>query len=279
MKSPTFSIESPRSYRASVLIDTHCHLDDPVYDGDREAVLKRAAACGVGRLVTIGTNLTTSRRAVELARQFPQVAATVGIHPHDAAHWTAEADAALAMLGRDPSVVAVGEVGLDYYRNPSPREVQHAALRRALGLAQRLRLPVVVHCRDAWDDLLGMLREHAPLPRGGVLHCFTGDPKALAAALDLGLMISFAGNLTFKNAGSLREVARQAPMDRVVLETDAPYLAPQPHRGRRNEPAYVAATAACLSTLKGVPVETVARITTDAARRLFGFDLGDRHET
>ena len=253
-----------------MLIDTHCHLDDPAYDADRDAVLARAAAAGVASVVTIGTDLATSRRAVELTRAFPQVSAAVGIHPHDAGQWTAEAVAALEALAQEPKVVAIGEVGLDYARDLAPRDRQRAAFREALQLAHRRRLPVVIHCRDAWDDCFAIVREVLQPPVRGVLHCFTGGPAELTTALDLGLTIAFAGNLTFKNADPLRAVARQVPIERTVLETDAPYLAPQSHRGQRNEPAYVAETAQVLAGLKSLGSEDVARITTVNAHALFG---------
>ena len=257
-----------------MLIDTHCHLDDPAYGAEVAAVLARAAAAGVHRCVTIGTDVAASQRAVALAQHYPQVAAAVGIHPHEAATWTGEATATLERLARDPAVVAIGEVGLDYYRNATPRPQQHAAFREALGLAQRRRLPVVIHCRDAWEDCFSVLREMSPGSVHGLCHCFTGGPRELEVALGMGLMISFAGNVTFKNAEPLRLVAEQVPLDALLLETDAPYLAPQSHRGQRNEPAYVAETARVIAGVKRLPVEEVARATTANARRLFGPRLG-----
>ncbi len=261
-----------------MLIDTHCHLDDPAYAADLDAVLARAAEAGVGGMLTIGTDLASSRRAVALAAARPTVWAAVGIHPQDATQWTDEADAALEQLAAQPKVVAIGEVGLDYYRETSPRAQQQHAFRRALQLAHRRRLPVIIHCRDAWDDLFAILREvRSPpiVPQGlppvaGVLHCFTGDAAAAKTALDLGLTISFAGNLTFKNAEPLRAVARQIPTDRLVVETDAPYLTPHPRRGRRNEPAEVVQTATVLAQLKSLPLDDVARITSVNAYQLFG---------
>ncbi|MBI4227379.1 MAG: YchF/TatD family DNA exonuclease [Candidatus Omnitrophica bacterium] len=269
-----------------MLIDTHCHLDDPAYAHDLGAVLGRAVDAGVGACLTIGTDVASSRRAVALAAAHPNVWAAVGIHPQDAVQWTDDADAALEALAGQPKVVAIGEVGLDYFREASPRAQQQAALRRALRLAQRRRLPVILHCRDAWGDLFPLLREARtppiapqglPLvaPQGlplvaGVLHCFTGDAAAATTALELGLTISFAGNLTFKNAEPLRAVARRIPIERMVVETDAPYLAPHPLRGQRNEPAHVTKTAAVLAELKGLSVEDVGRITSVNAHALFG---------
>lgn len=252
------------------LVDTHCHLDDPAYGAEVEAVLARAAAAGVHRCVTIGTDVAASQRAVALAQQYSQVAAAVGIHPHEAAHWTPEATAALEALAQDPVVVAIGEVGLDYYRNLTPKPQQQAAFREALGLAQRRRLPVVIHCREAWEDCFVLLREVRGSSVHGLLHCFTGGAKELEIALGLGLQISFAGNVTFKNAAPLRLVAAQVPLEALLLETDAPYLAPQSHRGQRNEPAYVVETARLVAEVKRLPVEEVARATTANAERLFG---------
>lgn len=253
-----------------MLIDTHCHLDDPAYATDLDAVLARAAEQGVGAYLTIGTDVAGSRRAAALAAERPTVWAAVGIHPQDAVQWTDEADAALEALAAQPRVVAIGEVGLDYYRETTPRAQQQAAFRRALQLAHRRRLPVIIHCRDAWDDIFTILREALTPPIRGVLHCFTGDAAAAKTALDLGLAISFAGNLTFKNAEPLRAVARQIPIERIVVETDAPYLTPHPRRGQRNEPAEVVQTATALAGLKSLTLEDVARITSVNAYQLFG---------
>ncbi|OGX39782.1 MAG: hypothetical protein A3C53_05450 [Omnitrophica WOR_2 bacterium RIFCSPHIGHO2_02_FULL_68_15] len=253
-----------------MLIDTHCHLTDPAYAEDLDAVLSRAAAAGVGGYLTIGTNVAGSRQAAALAAARPAVWAAVGIHPQDAVQWTDEADAELDQLAGRPKVVAIGEVGLDYYRETSPRAQQQHAFRRALQLARRRQLPVIIHCRDAWDDLFPLLRETPAPPISGVLHCFTGDAAAAKTALDLGLMVSFAGNLTFKNAEPLRAVARQVPIERIVVETDAPYLTPHPRRGRRNEPAEVVQTASVLAQLKALTLDDVARITSANAYRLFG---------
>lgn len=251
-----------------MFVDTHCHLDDPAYDADRDAVLTQATAAGVEAFITIGTDLATSRRAVELAKARPNISAAVGIHPHEAVRWTASAGAELAALAHDPAVVAIGEVGLDYSQDLAPRAAQQAAFRQALGLARDRQLPVIIHCREAWDDCFAILREMGS--RRGVLHCFTGSEAHAAATLDLGLTLSFAGNLTFKNAAPLRAVAQRVPIERVVLETDAPYLAPQLHRGRRNEPAFLVETAQVLAQLKGLSVDDIARITTLNAHALFG---------
>ena len=253
-----------------VLVDTHCHLDDPAYGAEVGVVLARAAAAGVHRCVTIGTDVATSQRAVALAQQYPQVAAAVGIHPYEATQWTTEATTALETLAQDLAVVAIGEVGLDYYRNLTPKPQQQTTFREALGLAQRRRLPVVIHCREAWEDCFAVLRDMKVSSGRGLLHCFTGGPHELETALTLGLMISFAGNVTFKNAVPLRLVAEQVPLDALLLETDAPYLAPQSHRGQRNEPAYVVETARVIAEVKRLPVEEVARATTANAERLFG---------
>ncbi|MGH9803899.1 MAG: TatD family hydrolase [Candidatus Acidiferrales bacterium] len=252
--------------------DSHAHLDDARFAADLPAVLERARAGGVERILTIsgGTNAEELSRAVRLAESHPHLWAAVGLHPHEARHLSDDLLAALETLARSPRVVAWGEIGLDYHYDHSPREVQREAFRRQLQSARALRLPVIIHCREAWDDCLKLLEvEWASSGLGGILHCFTGDTAAARRALDWGFLISFAGNVTFPRALNLHTVAREIPLDHLLVETDAPYLAPQPVRGKRNEPAYVVETAAALGRLHGVSGEEMGARTTENFLRLF----------
>ncbi|HET6573793.1 MAG TPA: TatD family hydrolase [Fimbriiglobus sp.] len=255
------------------LIDTHAHLDDPRFADDLPAVLDRAAVAGVARVLTIGIDLSTSRAALDLAARFPgRLAAVVGVQPnHVAEAGPADFDA-VAQLAADPRAVAVGETGLDRYWDRAPFALQEEYFARHLDLARRLGKPVVIHCRDAGPDVVRVLR--AEFDRGGpvrgVMHSFTGDAETARACLALGLHLSFAGMLTYKTATDLRGVAKTVPPERLLVETDSPYLAPVPVRGKRNEPAFVAHTAACLAGLLGVSPEELAATTTRNARELFG---------
>ncbi len=237
------------------LFDTHAHLHFPDFADDLDAVLERARAEGVRGMVTIGTDRETNRAVVELARRLPDVWATVGIHPHDAAEAT-EAD-----------------FELDFFRNLSPRDVQESVFRRQLALARVVAKPVVIHCRDAHAETLAILRDEKAGETGGVMHCFSGDVEVARRCLDLGLLISLAGPVTYKNARALPDVARFVPADHLVVETDCPYLPPTPHRGKRNEPAYVALTAARIAELRGVDAGELGDITTRNAARLFRLSL------
>jgi TatD DNase family protein len=252
------------------LFDTHAHLHFPQFADDLPAVLERARAAGVRRQVTVGTDPETSRAALAIAAREPDVWATVGIHPHDAAAADEAAFAALAALARQPRVVAIGEIGLDFFRNLSPPQVQESVFRRMLGLAREVGKPVVVHCREAHAEVLRVLAEERVGEIGGVMHCFSGDLEVARRCLDLGLLISLAGPVTYPRARALPEVARYVPADRLVLETDCPYLPPQGHRGQRNEPAYLALTAARVAELRGEPLARLAERTTANACRLFG---------
>ena len=235
------------------LFDTHAHLHFPDYADDLDAVLERARGAGVRGMVTIGTDRESNQAVVEMARRVPDVWATVGIHPHDAGD-AGEADfAEMEKLARsEAKVVGFGEMGLDFYRNLSPPEAQREVFRRQISMARELGKPLVIHCRDAHDETLAILAEERAREIGGVMHCFSGDVQIARRCLDLGLFISLAGPVTYKNARALPEVARFVPEDRLVVETDCPYLPPTPHRGKRNEPAYVALTAAFVAGLRGV---------------------------
>ncbi len=256
-----------------MLIDTHAHLDDARYDGDREAVIARAREAGIEALVTIGCDLATSRAAVGLADKYPFIYATVGVHPHEVKRigdsWYEE----LRQLATHPKVVGYGEIGLDYHYDYSPREVQRERFREQIGLARELRLPVVIHTREAQEDTVAILREEMAGEVGGVFHCFAGDAWLAKDALDLGFFLSFSGVLTFQNATMLREIVRTVPMDRLLVETDCPYLTPVPYRGKRNEPAHVRLVAEKLAEVKGtadpVSLEDIAQATTANAWRLF----------
>src|SRR6266540_3875050 len=234
------------------LFDTHAHLHFPDYADDLDAVLERARGAGVRGMVTIGTDRETNGAVVELAKRLPDVWATVGIHPHDAGN-AAEADfEAMERLARDESrVVGFGEMGLDFFRNLSPPDDQRKVFRRQIDIARRARKPLVIHCRDAHDETLAILGEERAGETGGVMHCFSGDVEIARRCLDLGFYISLAGPVTYKNARALPAVARFVPEDRLVVETDCPYLPPTPHRGKRNEPAYVALTATRVAELRG----------------------------
>jgi TatD DNase family protein len=252
------------------LFDTHAHLHFPEFVEDLDGVLERARAAGVTGMVTIGTDRETNPAAVALAERLGSVHATVGIHPHDAAEATESDFEAMERLARGSAkVVALGEMGLDFFRNLSPPEVQAAVFRRQLDMARRLGRPVVIHCRDAHREALAILTEERVTEVGGVMHCFSADVEVARCCLDLGLFISLAGPVTYKNARALPEVARFVPADRLVLETDCPFLPPHPHRGRRNEPAWVAITAAHVAALRGVTLEALGPMVTDNARRLF----------
>lgn len=254
------------------LFDTHAHLHFPGFDEDRDAVLTRARAAGVRRMVTIGTDGETSRAALALAERHPDVWATAGVHPHDAAASDEAAQAEVERIAAERRVVAIGEIGLDFFRNLSPPETQERVLRRFLALARRLRKPVVLHCRDAHAEILALLGEERVAEVGGIMHCFSGDVAIARRCLDLGLLISLAGPVTYPNARALPDVARFVPGDRLVVETDCPFLPPQGYRGKRNEPAYLTITAARVAELRGEPLDDLAARTTANARRLFGVD-------
>ena len=252
------------------LFDTHAHLHFPEFDADREAMIGRARAAGVRRMLTIGTEAESSRAAVAMAAREPDVWAAVGIHPHDASAADAPALAEIERLVAQPRVVAIGEIGLDYFRNLSPREDQQRVFRALLDLARRLGKPVVIHCREAHEDVLRILSEERVSEVGGIMHCFSGDVAVARRCLDLGLLISLAGPVTYPNARALPDVARFVPADRLVIETDCPFLPPQGYRGQRNEPAYLAITATRVAELRGEPLETLAARLAANASALLG---------
>jgi len=249
------------------LVDSHCHLQDAKFDADREAVIERSLAA-LDWLVVIGDDIPTSAAAASLVR--PGIYATVGIHPYYAVTADLAGVDALRSLATQPGVVAIGEIGLDYYKhNNTPRDVQRAGFIRQIDLAAELRLPIVIHNRDSDADLCAILDEHAARVPGGVLHCFSGGPGLVERSAVWGFHVSFAGNVTYPKAENLRDAARFVPEDRLLIETDAPYLAPQAVRGQRCEPAFVRHTVACLASIKGMTVEDMGRITAENAQRLF----------
>ena len=253
-----------------MLVDSHCHLDFPDFAPERDAVLARARAAGIGHFLTIGTGLSRFAGVRAVAESAPDIHCTVGVHPHDAAAEPLDGPERLIAEGAHPKVVGFGETGLDYYYNHSPREAQIANFRAHIEAAREAKLPLVVHTRDAEDDTIAILAEEQK--RGavaGVIHCFTGTARLAAAALELGFHISVSGIATFKKSDELRATLKDVRLDRLLVETDAPYLAPQPKRGKRNEPAFVVHTAEMLAELKGVSFATLADATTANFFRLF----------
>ena len=250
-------------------IDSHAHLSTPKFDGDRKAVLQRAVAAGVSAIVDVGSDIETSMAAASLAEAHPgRVYATAGVDPHVADRFSDSAAARIEQMLQNPRVVAVGETGLDYYYEHSQRDVQQRAFKVHIELALLHDLPMIVHCREAFDDCFRLLGPHSGELRG-VAHCFTGNAKEAEAFLQLGFYVSFAGIITFSKAETLREAASAVPLERTLIETDCPYLAPEPYRGRRNEPAWVVRVAERLAELHGCGFEAVASATTANARKLF----------
>jgi len=256
-----------------MLIDTHTHIADPEFDADREAVIQRALAAGVQKMVLIGTDLASSERAVTLAEQHPFLWATVGLHPHEAKTLDQDLLEGLEKWAGHPKVVGLGETGLDFHYNFSTPEEQRRAFVEQIRLAKRKRLPLVIHTREAWEETFALLdgeggRDHAA-EVGGVFHCFTGDSAVAERAVRFGFYLSFSGIMTFPKAIPLQEAAAAVDLSRLLIETDAPYLAPQGYRGKRNEPAYVRVVAEKIAQLRNIPFEQIAEATTRNAERLF----------
>lgn len=250
-----------------MLVDSHCHLDFPDFAAELDAVIGRARAAGIGTMLTIGTRLDEFDGVRAIAEAYDDVWCSVGAHPHEAADHATAGAAELAALAAHPRVVGIGETGLDYHYDHSPHDVQQRVFRSHIEAARLSGLPLIIHAREADDDVARLLREErAP---AGVLHCFSSGRGLAEAALGLGFYISISGIVTFRNAEELRAIVRDVPLDRLLIETDAPYLAPVPHRGKRNEPAYVAATAAAVAGLKGLDPAELAAATTENFFRLF----------
>lgn len=253
-----------------MLVDSHCHLEYDSFAAEGDAVIERARAAGVGVCVTIGTKLATFPKTLAVAERFDNVWCSVGVHPHDAAVEPLTDADVLIEHTKHPKVVGIGETGLDYYYDHSPKAEQATNFLIHIDAAQETKLPLIIHTRDAEDDTIAILEEKMKkAPFSGVLHCFTGTGKLAEAGVAMGLYVSASGIITFKNSESLREVFRKVPLDRLLVETDSPYLAPIPHRGKRNEPSFVTHTAAMLATLKGVSPEEIAAVTTENFYRLF----------
>jgi len=254
------------------LIDSHAHIDFPQFADDREAMLQRARDAGVGTLLAIGTGPGPEKldAAIPFAERHDWIYTSVGIHPHEAKEVTPQHLDELARLAQHPKVIAWGEIGLDYFYDHSPRDAQATVFRSQMELANAAKLPIIIHCRDAWDDCLALIERHwRPAGLAGILHCFTGTFGHAKRGLDMGFLISFAGNATYPKTQNIRDVAKEIPLDRILIETDSPFLAPQPYRGKRNEPAYVAEVAKTLATVRNLAPEEIAAATAANFRRLF----------
>lgn len=256
-----------------MIIDTHCHLDFDQFNSDRTAVIERAKKAGVAGFVNVGSSLEGSKKSTELASEHDDIFASVGVHPYHADEVKEEVFTEIAELAKNKKVIAIGEVGLDYFKSPSPPDKQKELFVKFIELSEKLELPLIIHNRDAHRDTLDVLKKTRSLPIRGVMHCFSGNKKLLKDVLGMGLLVSFTCNLTFKNAKNLREIAKCVPPEKLLLETDAPFLAPEAHRGKRNEPAYITELRDILSGLLKMSKNDVERITTDNAKKLFGINI------
>src|ERR1700758_1856605 len=255
------------------LIDSHAHIDFPQFDEDREAMLARARAAGITTLLAIGSGPGPEKldAAIPFAEQHDWIYSSVGTHPHEAKDLPAQHLEKLVKLAKHPRVIAYGEIGLDYFYAHSPREVQQRVFREQMELAAKAKLPIIIHCRDAWADCMEMLEQNwRRTGLGGILHCFTSTLEDAKRGLDIGFLVSFAGNSTYPKAQNLRDVARALPLEKLLIETDSPFLAPQPYRGKRNEPAYVAEVAKAIASVRDLAAEEVATVTAANFRRFFG---------
>ena len=268
-----------------MFIDSHAHLEMEQFDADRAAVLERARAAGIDNILAIGSGTGPGSLdcAIRLADQHDWVYATIGIHPHEAKLASERDFEELATLAKHPKVLAWGEIGLDYYYDHSPREVQRQVFVRQMQMARAANLSIVIHCRpsesseNAWDECLGLIEEHWSASKlGGILHCFTGQEPHAQHAVELGFLVSFAGNITFPKAENIRQVAKQLPIEKMLIETDSPFLAPVPHRGKRNEPAFVVRVAEKIAELRGISVDQVARQTSENFHRFFDLTKNTR---
>ncbi|RFB10965.1 TatD family deoxyribonuclease [Bacillus sp. HNG] len=253
-----------------MLIDTHAHLNAIQYQEDLEEVIERALSEGVERIVVVGFDRETITRAIELADQYEFIYATIGWHPVDAIDMTDEDLTWIEELSAHPKVVALGEMGLDYHWDKSPKDIQKEVFRKQIALAKKVRLPIIIHNREATADIIEILQEENASEVGGIMHCFTGSIEVAKQCIDMNFYISFGGPVTFKNAKKPKEVAAEIPLDRLLIETDCPYLTPHPFRGKRNEPSYVKYVAEQIAELKGVSFEEIAQKTSDNAMRFFG---------
>ncbi len=257
-----------------MLIDSHAHLEMKEFDSDRQQVIERARLAGVDSIVTVGTNLKLSRKALSLARQYENIFATVGVHPHDVTRIGNKTFDELRELARDPKIVAYGEIGLDFFRNISPREKQIEMFGCQMEIAQELKLPVIIHDRDAHVQTLRMVKDSSI--RRGVFHCFSGDYNMARQCIDLGFYISVPGVVTFDKSQTLQDVVRKVPIDFLLLETDCPYLTPVPHRGQRNEPSFIVHTAKKVAEIKGLPLEEVTQTAALNTQKLFHLETSSK---
>jgi len=253
-----------------LFFDSHAHLDDKRYDSDRYEMIMRAREKGVSGIINVGYDIPSSMRSIALAEEYDFIFAAVGIHPHDAADAGADALEQVRLLAAHPRVAAIGEMGLDYYRNLSPRDIQQKVFRQQISLAKEINKPIIVHDRDAHGDVMQILKEEDAAINGGVLHCFSGSVEMARECIKMGFYISIAGPVTFKNAGKICEVAVEVPLDRLLIETDAPYLTPEPYRGKRNESAYVIYAGKRIAELRGISSAELAEATSRNAQKLFG---------
>jgi TatD DNase family protein len=260
------------------LIDTHCHLDMDAYEDNLEAVIQNAANSGITRIITIGIDLPSSHKAVKMAKRFPCIWSTIGIHPHNAADVNTDTCEQLKQLAQDKTnkVVGFGEIGLDFAKNYAPRDVQIRNFELQLDIAKELNLPVIIHDRDAHDETLNILNAHAPFPAGGVMHCFSGDIELARKVTDLGFYISIPGIVTFKKSDVMQQVAKDIPLERMILETDGPFLSPVPFRGKTNNPEYLIFTAQKIAEVRGISLDEVAKVTTFNAETLFNLPPGKK---
>lgn len=253
-----------------MLIDTHCHFNHKKLAGEIPQAIQRAQEAGVQQMLVVGYDMPSSEEAVKLSEEYPgTLFAAIGVHPHDSKDWDAASEARLRVLADHPHVVAIGEIGLDYHHDFSPRDAQERAFRSQMSLARSAGLPVVIHCREAYGDTLQILADEGADETGGVMHCWAGNVQEAEKTIALGLALGFGGTLTFKNADEVREAAQRAPLESLLVETDAPYLAPMPYRGKTNEPAYTHLVAEKLAELRGLTLPELALLTTGNARRIF----------
>jgi len=259
---------------SAALIDTHAHLDFDRFDADRDDVIYRAKEANVAGIINIGIDLATTKKSIEIASSRTNVFSTGGIHPHDVAEATDDQVLELKELIKDEKIVAIGEVGLDFYRNISPADVQRRYFRMFLNWAEEFDLPLVIHTRDASEDIISIIQDRHKTGWKGVFHCFSGDERMADKILEMGFYISFTGNITYKNSQSA-DVMKYVPIQRLLLETDCPFLSPEPHRGKRNEPAYVRFVAQKIAEEKSLSFDQVATITTENACRLFNIELAE----
>lgn len=250
--------------------DTHAHLDDRKYREDQDLVISRAKEAGLELIVNVGYNIASARRTVELTKKYDLIYGTVGMHPHDAKDLDGDGLRELKRLAQEPKIVAIGESGLDYHYDHSPRDVQQRVFRRMIGLAQEVKLPIVIHDREAHEDVFRILREEKAEEVGGIFHCYSGSWPLAKEAIEMGFYISIAGPITFHNAKKTVEVVKEVPLEWLLIETDSPYLAPVPYRGKRNEPAHVVKVAEMIAQIKGLEVEEVGRVTTANGKRAYG---------